>query len=83
VDVGAYFLQVQLQRRATSMDAPTVKKRWKKFEGLMVSASVAQIPGFIAAFCFMLGASLVAVLAVVFVSTAGVVVLGVTLERAG
>jgi hypothetical protein len=82
VDVAAYYLQLALQKRAAEMaTAAAGKKRWKQFEGLMVSASVAQIPGFIAAFCFMLGADLTAVLAVVTVSTVGVVVLGVTLSR--
>ncbi len=81
VDVGAYVLQLELQRRARSMPVDAAQKRWKRFEGLMISASVAQIPGLVAAFCFMLGASLTSVLAVVAVSTAGVVVLGVTLSR--
>jgi hypothetical protein len=77
-DAAAFALQLRLQRHATTL-ATAKQRRWKRFEGLMISASVAQIPGFLAVAAYLVGADLSAVLAGVGVSTAGVVVLGVTL----
>jgi hypothetical protein len=78
-DAAAFALQLHLQKRATTL-ATARQRRWKRFEGLMISASVAQIPGFLAAVAFLVGADLGAVLACVGISTAGVMVLGVTLQ---
>ena len=47
----------------------------------MISASVAQIPGLLAASGFMLGADLSAVLVALGVSTLGVFALGATLRE--
>ncbi|OGQ91918.1 MAG: hypothetical protein A2289_12095 [Deltaproteobacteria bacterium RIFOXYA12_FULL_58_15] len=79
---AAFFLQLHLQARAARLFSGE-KATWKQFEGLMISASVAQIPGLLAIFGSMLGARFTAVLIVVIVSTTAVVLLGVPLVRGG
>jgi len=82
-DLLAFVLQRRLQARAIRLteSLPPAKQRMKRFEALMISASVAQIPGLLAASGFMLGADLSAVLVALGVSTLGVFALGATLRE--
>lgn len=53
------------------------------FDALMLSTSAPQIPALLATFAFMLGAELLPVVVAIAVATAGVLVQGVALRRAG
>jgi hypothetical protein len=81
-DVGAFILRIHLQRRAARPGVCTPgKKPWKELEGLLIAASVAQMPGMVAALLHMLGAALSPTCIAIAIGTVGVLVLGVTLDR--
>lgn len=82
VDVAAFRLHLHLCA-GIARGEPTLgaeKTAWQRFEALMIAASVAQAPGLVATFGYMVGASLSSVLAVIAVSTAGVLALGAHLR---
>jgi hypothetical protein len=81
VDVSAFRLHRHLRARAARTEPALGADQlaWKRFEALMIAASVAQTPALVAIFGTMLGASLPSVVGVVAVSTAGVLALGAQL----
>jgi hypothetical protein len=76
IDVAALALHRRLWVRAASRLTDPKDVSWKRFEGLMISASVAQMPGLAAVFLYMMGAGLTPVLWSLCLSTLGVVVIG-------
>ncbi len=75
---AAFSTYRRLRRKARHAGTPT-EAAWKRFEGMMIATSVAQIPGLVAAFASMAGAALAAVLSVVIASSLGVLAMGVLL----
>jgi hypothetical protein len=76
IDVLALLLHRQLWARAAARHTDPQEVSWKRFEGLMISASVAQVPGLAAVFLYMMGAGLSPVLWSLCLSTLGVVSIG-------
>ena len=76
IDLAAVALHRHLWARAAATHTEPKEVSWKRFEGLMISASVAQLPGLVVVFLYMLGAGLSPVLWALCLSTIGVAVIG-------
>ena len=79
VNGAAVLVFRRLWKRAED-HVPASEASWKRFEGLMISASVAQLPGIAAVLIFVLGAGTTPVAVAVGLSGVGVIILGFNLK---
>ncbi len=75
VNLGAFYVHRLLVRRLVKPEQTAVERQWQLFQVLMVSGSVAQLPGFLALFLLLLGGATLPVALALVSSTGGVAVL--------
>ncbi|MBI5507394.1 MAG: hypothetical protein HY903_01455 [Deltaproteobacteria bacterium] len=81
VDVFAVLLHRSLWAKAAVTERDPAALRWKRFETLMITASVAQVPGLVAVVLSTLGAGLLPVVVCVAISSLGAAALAFCLRR--